>query len=72
MSVGGLSGEDEAIDLVGSIYDAALDTQLWPDLLNRWLLPVAKARLKSIRLKTRIRQIRFFAPAEITSMTLLS
>ncbi len=35
MSVGGLSGEDEAIDLVGSIYDAALDTQLWPDLLNR-------------------------------------
>jgi DNA-binding CsgD family transcriptional regulator len=32
---GGLSGDDEVLDLVGSIYDAALDTQLWPDVLNR-------------------------------------
>jgi hypothetical protein len=23
------------MDLVGSIYDAALDAQLWPDILNR-------------------------------------
>ncbi len=35
MSGGGLSGEDEVLDLVGSIYDAALDTQAWPDILNR-------------------------------------
>src|ERR1700738_3062669 len=35
MSGGGLSGEDKVLDLVGSIYDAALDTQLWPDILNR-------------------------------------
>ncbi|MEH2609127.1 helix-turn-helix transcriptional regulator [Bradyrhizobium sp. AZCC 1693] len=35
MSVGGLSGEDQVLDLVGSIYEAALDTQLWPDILNR-------------------------------------
>lgn len=35
MSVGGLSAEDKVLDLVGAIYDASLDTQLWPDLLNR-------------------------------------
>jgi DNA-binding CsgD family transcriptional regulator len=35
MSVGGLSSEDKVLDLVGSIYDAALDAQLWPDILNR-------------------------------------
>jgi DNA-binding CsgD family transcriptional regulator len=35
MSVGGLSGEDKVLDLVGSIYDAALDAELWPDILNR-------------------------------------
>src|SRR3979411_1955296 len=35
MSGGGLSGEDKVLDLVGSIYDAALDTRLWPDILNR-------------------------------------
>src|SRR4051794_41059229 len=35
MSGGGLSGEDKVLDLVGSIYDAALDAQLWPDVLNR-------------------------------------
>jgi DNA-binding CsgD family transcriptional regulator len=35
MSGGGLSGDDKVLDLVGSIYDAALDTQLWPDVLNR-------------------------------------
>jgi DNA-binding CsgD family transcriptional regulator/GAF domain-containing protein len=35
MSGGGLSGEDEVLDLVGSIYDAALDAQLWPGVLNR-------------------------------------
>lgn len=28
-------GEDEVSDLVGSIYDAALDARLWPDVLNR-------------------------------------
>ena len=35
MSVGGLSGEDRVLDLVGAIYDAALDARLWPDTLNR-------------------------------------
>src|SRR5260370_34139729 len=35
MCGGGLSGEDKVLDLVGSIYDAALDAQLWPDTLNR-------------------------------------
>ena len=35
MSVGGLSGEDRVLDLVGAIYDAALDAQLWPGTLNR-------------------------------------
>jgi DNA-binding CsgD family transcriptional regulator len=35
MSVEGLSGEDRVLDLVGSIYDAALDGDLWPDILNR-------------------------------------
>lgn len=35
MSGGGLSGEDKVLDLVGSIYDAALDAQLWPGVLNR-------------------------------------
>jgi DNA-binding CsgD family transcriptional regulator len=32
---GGVSGKDKVLDLVGSIYDAALDPQLWPDILNR-------------------------------------
>lgn len=35
MSGGELSGEDKVLDLVAAIYDAALDAQLWPDLLNR-------------------------------------
>ena len=35
MSVDGLSGEDKVQDLVGSIYDAALDGDLWPNILNR-------------------------------------
>jgi len=35
MSGDGLSGEDKVLDLVGSIYDAALDAQLWPGVLNR-------------------------------------
>jgi len=35
MAVGALSGEDKVLDLVGAIYDAALDAQLWPDTLNR-------------------------------------
>jgi DNA-binding CsgD family transcriptional regulator len=35
MSGGALSGEDKVLDLVGAIYDAALDGQLWPDILNR-------------------------------------
>ncbi|XIA62694.1 helix-turn-helix transcriptional regulator [Bradyrhizobium sp. TZ2] len=35
MSGDGLSGEDEVLDLVGSIYDAALEAQLWPGVLNR-------------------------------------
>jgi hypothetical protein len=35
MSGGGVSGEDKVMDLVGSIYDAALDAQLGPDILNR-------------------------------------
>jgi len=30
-----LSGDDEIVDLVGAIYDAALDAALWPDVLNR-------------------------------------
>src|SRR4030081_9380 len=35
MSGGALSGEDKVLDLVGAIYNAALDVQLWPDILNR-------------------------------------
>jgi DNA-binding CsgD family transcriptional regulator len=35
MSGRGHLGEDEVSDLVGSIYDAALDARLWPDVLNR-------------------------------------
>jgi DNA-binding CsgD family transcriptional regulator len=35
MSSGGLSGEDRMLDLVGAVYDAALDADLWPDVLNR-------------------------------------
>ena len=35
MPGGVLSGEDEVLDLVGAIYNAALDAQLWPDILNR-------------------------------------
>jgi DNA-binding CsgD family transcriptional regulator len=35
MSVGGLAGEHKVLDLVGSIYDAALDAVRWPDILNR-------------------------------------
>ncbi len=35
MSGRGHLGEDEVLDLVGSIYDAALDARLWPDVLNR-------------------------------------
>jgi hypothetical protein len=30
MPGGVLSGEDKVLDLVGAIYDAALDAQLWP------------------------------------------
>src|ERR1700736_137248 len=29
------SGVDGVLDLVGSIYEAALDATLWPDVLNR-------------------------------------
>jgi DNA-binding CsgD family transcriptional regulator len=32
---GVLFGDDKVLDLVGAIYDAALDAQLWPDILNR-------------------------------------
>ena len=35
MSGNQLSGEDEVLDLVGAIYDAALDATRWPDVLNR-------------------------------------
>src|SRR6266700_2275112 len=35
MSRGTLSGDDKVLDLVGAIYDAALDAELWPDVLNR-------------------------------------
>ena len=35
MSGGEPSGDDKVLDLVGAIYDAALDTALWPDVLNR-------------------------------------
>ena len=35
MFSGELSGEDKVLDLIGAIYDVALDAQLWPDLLNR-------------------------------------
>jgi DNA-binding CsgD family transcriptional regulator len=35
MSGGGLSGDDKVLNLVGTIYDASLDTQLWPDILNK-------------------------------------
>jgi DNA-binding CsgD family transcriptional regulator len=30
-----ISRENAVLDLVGSIYDAALDAQLWPEILNR-------------------------------------
>ena len=36
MSGGGLSGEDKVLELVGAIYDAALDAQLWPDKPPVW------------------------------------
>ncbi len=29
------SGDDGVLDLVGAIYDAALDAALWPEVLNR-------------------------------------
>jgi len=35
MSGSGHFGEDEVLDLVGAIYDAAVDAQLWPGVLNR-------------------------------------
>lgn len=35
MSGRGHFGEEEVLHLVGSIYDAALDAQLWPEVLNR-------------------------------------
>jgi len=35
MFSGELSGEDKVLDLIGAIYDVALDAELWPDLLNR-------------------------------------
>src|SRR6202165_609379 len=35
MSGGALSGEDKVLDLVGAIYNAALDEKLWPETLNR-------------------------------------
>jgi DNA-binding CsgD family transcriptional regulator/GAF domain-containing protein len=35
MSGGALSGDEKLLDLVGAIYDAALDATLWPDVLNR-------------------------------------
>ena len=35
MSGGELSGEDRVHNLVGAIYDASLDTQLWPGILNK-------------------------------------
>jgi DNA-binding CsgD family transcriptional regulator len=35
MSGGGISDDDGLLDLVGSIYEAALDAQLWPETLNR-------------------------------------
>ena len=35
MSDSVVSGDDEVVDLVGAIYDAALDATLWPDVLNR-------------------------------------
>ena len=35
MSGRGHFGEDEVLDLVGSIYDAALDARLWPGVLSR-------------------------------------
>src|SRR6202171_2640045 len=35
MAVGGLAGEDLVRDIVGDIYEAALDAQLWPGILNR-------------------------------------
>ena len=35
MPRGLLSGEDKVLDLVGAIYDAALDAKLWPEVLNR-------------------------------------
>jgi DNA-binding CsgD family transcriptional regulator len=35
MSGSALSGEDKVLDLVGAIYNAALDARLWPDILNR-------------------------------------
>lgn len=35
MSGGGPSDDDGVLVLVGSIYEAALDARLWPDILNR-------------------------------------
>jgi DNA-binding CsgD family transcriptional regulator len=35
MTGSGPSGKDKVLNLVGSIYDAALDAQLWPEVLNR-------------------------------------
>jgi DNA-binding CsgD family transcriptional regulator len=35
MSGGRLSGEELVLDLIGAVSDAALDTRLWPDILNR-------------------------------------
>jgi hypothetical protein len=32
-SVGG--SEDATLDLIGAIYDVALDATLWPDILNK-------------------------------------
>jgi DNA-binding CsgD family transcriptional regulator/PAS domain-containing protein len=35
MSGGELSGDDKVLDLVATIYDAALEATLWPNVLNR-------------------------------------
>ena len=29
------SGFDGVVDLIGAIYDAAVDAELWPEVLNR-------------------------------------
>src|SRR5260370_27732368 len=34
MAGGELSGDDEVLDLVAAIYDAALDATRWPNLMN--------------------------------------